>query len=78
MELPCGSREVLGKNNLAITSHQFSWYLAVIYHQRNGVMRVCGLLVRKKVKKVRDNNLTSTGFGKLSISGTFDILAGTD
>lgn len=76
MELPCGSREVLGKNNLAITSHQFSWYLAVIYHQRNGVMRVCGLLVRKKVKKVRDNNLTSTGYGTLDLTGIFDVLAG--
>ena len=39
-------------------------------------MRVCGLLVRKKVKKVRDNNLTSTGYGALDIAGTFAVLAG--
>lgn len=39
-------------------------------------MRVCGLLVRKKVKKVRDNNLTSTGYGTLNVAGTFEALAG--
>lgn len=39
-------------------------------------MRVCGLLVRKKVKKVRDNNLTSTGYGTLDLTGVFDVLAG--
>jgi len=30
----------------------------------------------KKVKKVRDINLTSAGFGKLDINGTFEQLAG--
>lgn len=72
MELPGGTRELLGKNNLAITSHQFSWHLAIIYHQRNGIMQVCGLLVRKKVKKVRDNNLTSAGYGMLDVYRAFE------
>ena len=30
----------------------------------------------KKIKKVRDNNLTSTGYGALDIAGTFAVLAG--
>ena len=42
------------ENSLAITSHQFSLYLAIISHHPNGVMRICGLLAAKKVKKVRD------------------------
>lgn len=56
-----------GENNLTITFHQFLLYLATIYHHPNGVMRVCGLLTSKKVKKVRDNYLTSTGWGVLCL-----------
>lgn len=62
--------------NLAITSHQFSLCLAIIYHQPNGVMRVCRLLTSKKVKRVRDNYLTSTGYGRLDVAGVFEFLAG--
>ena len=61
------------ENSLAITSHQFSLYLAIISHHPNGVMRICGLLAAKKVKKVRDNYLTSTGWGALCVRESLPV-----
>ena len=42
--------------------------LTLIYHQRGGVMRVCGLFPQKKSEKVRNINLTSTGWGALCVA----------
>lgn len=55
--------EVYGRVNNVIC--EFSLNLAAIPHYPNEVMRVCGLLTFKKVKKVRDNYLTSAGYGAL-------------
>ena len=49
--------------------------MTLIYHNPNEVMRLPGILLQKKVKKVRDINLTSKGFGKVDIGGTFEALA---
>ncbi len=48
---------------VTIIFHQFHLNVTIISHHSNRVMRVCGLLTSKKVKKVRDNYLTSTGWG---------------
>lgn len=37
-------------------------------------MRVCRLLVSKKVKKVRDNSLTLKGWGALDVYGAFEVM----
>lgn len=55
---------VMVQNKLHYAIHQH------IYHHPNGVMRVCGHLTSKKVRKVRDNYLTSRGYGATCVENS--------